>query len=158
MFGSFLSCLIHHLVDFDALIWIGFWVIQRIAIDSLCKPFPEIYSHFHNYFIFNLFKYFARKTSTRLQKLQKFEYLNDKKNHFRWRKKHFPEQALSPVSHKKQTTYKKHEKWTKILLELNFFEVGIKNFFYQGWKCSGFWQNTGLPLCLYSFSNLSIKP
>ena len=41
VFRSFLSLLIHHMANIDALIQIGFRVIQKIAIDNLYKPFHD---------------------------------------------------------------------------------------------------------------------
>ena len=41
VFRSFLSLLIHHMANIDALIQIGFRVIQKLAIDNLYKPFHD---------------------------------------------------------------------------------------------------------------------
>ena len=47
MFRHFVTLVIHHLVNFDALIHRELWVIQKVMTDNLCKRFNEINSQIY---------------------------------------------------------------------------------------------------------------
>ena len=47
MFRHFVTLVIHHLANFDALIHRELWVIQKVMTDNLCKIFNEINSQIY---------------------------------------------------------------------------------------------------------------
>ena len=68
MFRHFITLVIHHLANFDALIQRELWFIQKVMIDNLCKRFNEIYSQIY------------LKMLGEREKPQKIEDLNNKKS------------------------------------------------------------------------------
>lgn len=47
MFRHFVTLVIHHLANLDALIHRELWVIQKVMTDNLCKRFNEINSQIY---------------------------------------------------------------------------------------------------------------
>ena len=68
---------IYHLAKFDDVIQSGFWVIPNITSANLCKPIHDIM----NYSI-SVCPFESGKCGKEEQKLQKFEYLKNKKSFF----------------------------------------------------------------------------
>ena len=66
---------IYYLANFNGVIQSGFWVIPNITSENLCKPIHDII----NYSI-SVGPFESGKCGKKEQKLQKFEYLENKKS------------------------------------------------------------------------------
>ena len=66
---------IHYLTKFDDVIWSSCWVISKIISASLCKPIHDII----NYSI-SICPFVSGKCGKEVKKLQKIEYLENKKS------------------------------------------------------------------------------